>query len=565
MYEETSNTNANTDSSVNVSSSYRTQLLERDGIIQTLKDKTKAYVQHLREDHGKEVVELKKSLVENENKMKELISTVKELTSLKMFHESQLRILKDSYENEKRITEQKQQQVDQDVQQEKHFVAVTSSMKLDIEHLNNEIDELKNVIIAKNLDALSQANTAKSTISALHIELQKQKQIQEEQVDQYKHNLLLKTQEYDNMIDKAQMNYQEMLAKQENTYTVEKQLLQNQHQTALDKVNDLSFSRENILKQQVNDLETKLKSFNVNLEQSNSKVKSYIEGLVADNDKLTQEKDVLLSQYTTLQEMNRTVKQNKNQDGNIVLEQTKDELRENQLILQERDDLIVSQKRALVLIQNELEDHKSKRLHARNEMILCAQQLEKTQQEVKEFKYLIQQDISMIVSEHIACLESVLTGIEIVNSQLCSSYATTTTAISYSPMAANKKRNEIKKSYLSDCRSQTGSSTADALQQIYLLREQLVRAQTGSMLLTNAVSRLHDNALKTHEESCCNATLLSICRYLGGTRSISQSRKENALNYDRVKMDISGGPDSPQSPQRFGAAREIVDDSLDSI
>jgi hypothetical protein len=524
--------------------SLRIQVAERDTVINTLKEKTKTYVQVLREEHATEIKCLQIKLLDYQKQLEQ----EKDFAAKQIKYQSNVA---ETCSNESIALTQanidltlKVSNMEREVQR---FSAENRDIKLQNEKIKIELNEFESIINAKDSIIVKQSAALSQTLT---------EEVVHRQV-------------------------QDLTSQHERALMSEKQILHDQHQRVVTSLREdyqenlkNAALRENSLKRQVLELESKLNYLTLNAEQSNSKIKAYIETLVADNDKLVavcsstgEERASLLSQSFAAKrefEVQNELNEKALLEKNVALDKLRSELITFQLTLQERDSQIAEHQKCIHLVTSELEDHKTKRLQARTEMIALAQQFEKTQRDLKDIKALLKRDISLIVSEHITCLESVLALLEIVNTQLSSSTSVATT--SFSPLSS-KKRNDNKEANMSQTVS---ASTDDVFQQLHLLRDQLVQANTGSMLLSHAVRRLQETASKSNEDSCCSAVLFSIRQKIGSF-SMKGGRRDGLKNlrsgkYDRVIMDTSGGADSPRlSDNQSIHSKSAVEYAIDNI
>ena len=297
------------------------------------------------------------------------------------------------------------------------------------------------------------------------------------------------------------------------------------------------------------------------------KMKAYVEALMAEKNKLTADHGQVSSEKSSLMAKNAAMEQNFSEEEaelRALLDAAGAELSASRAAVAQRDKDIaymkasmsshgVTAEEQIAAIQREkdqmrveLEDHKAKRFAARNEMITFAQTLERAHADMKEFKYLIQQDLSPLVLEHIAGIESALTGLEMAYSQLSSSKASPT----FSPI-------NWRRSVRHEGGGAHGSGTADALHHLQVLRQDIVRAQTGITLLSSAALRLLEHTTRSRERSCC-AALASLFRQ-GGIARGRPTVEANRGSYDRVTMDTSLGSMSPQGGGRSTITSEDAD------
>lgn len=165
----------------------------------------------------------------------------------------------------------------------------------------------------------------------------------------------------------------------------------------------------------------------------------------------------------------------------------------------------------------EMEDHKSKRIAARNEMIQLAETLESVHEEVAKLKHTIQFVLNPMVTDQIKGIESNLRALEGAMVQLSSSSPPSSSSFGLDrPVArfANIKSENGVQHSISLAGAKPMNTVRDAMQQADLLRDELARSQSGITLLSQAIYRLDTIARADKGGGYC-------CGLLGGgdTRS----------------------------------------------
>ncbi len=328
------------------------------------------------------------------------------------------------------------------------------------------------------------------------------------------------------------------------------------------------------------------------------KMKVYVEGLQAEQQQLS-------TQHAALQKVVAEVKAERDTlyEKSIVLEQqvfdlgkmqshvdhVTTELTQCQSLLStkiievdEMKDILVnsgdSAQQQLHDMQSELQDHKLKRMAARNEMINMAKTMENMQLDVKRVNQLLQYQLRPMVSTQIVGIEGLLRILEMVNSQLTTTSATTTTTTTattiLSPLSNNRNNSRIEQLQRSSA-SSSNSNLTDVLSRLEGLQGEFSRAAGGLTLMQSAMVRLQNNTQAyVRNDGCCSrvASLFQGMSLSSLTSSLISSRgkpSNTTGQYDRVKMDSSttGGNLSPSTSPRSSPrpGRFTIEDDDDVI
>ena len=531
---------------------------EKENMITILKEKTKTYVTKLREDHHTEMEELRKSLA----------YSTESLTRAEGTHAAALT---------KAATEKEQAASEFSILQRKVSTLDTATAELVAQR-----DELQN----KNSTLTAANSTLTAAASQVEAELEEVRQAKE-------HEAAAHLKEMQEMQDKihALRNKEAAVAAGQNDELVKLTQRVEELTVALSASEHAHSRLQSDFKTMVatkQSLEQELDSGRHSIAEqarlANSeaesnremkkKMKVYVEALVAEKSKLTTEYGLVSSERNTLMTKNAALEQNFAEEEakwRTQLDTANADLSASQATVAQRDkdiaymkasmsshgvtsqEQIIAVQREKDQMRTELEDHKAKRFAARNEMISFAQTLERAHADMKEFKYLIQQDLSPMVAEHITGIESVLTGLEMANSQLSSSKMSPT----FSPI--NRRKSEGGRHGKEDGGAH-GSGTAETLHHLQILRQDILRATTGINLLSNAVLRLQQHTTKKNDQNCC-AALAAYFRREGSPRGRLKV-ETNRGNYDRVTMDTSLGSISPPGGSRFTITSE---DDIDAM
>jgi len=527
---------------------------EKENMITLLKEKTKAYVTKLRDDHHMETEELRKLVAQSK--------------------ESSLRVeITHAAALEKAVTERDKTAAEYSLLQKKLYI-----LERDISSHTAAAVELA----AQRGDLQSKNSALSASASQMESELQKARQLREHESAVHSKEL----QELQGQLQVLQNKVAAMLAGKSDEQ-VQLTLRVKELSAALSASEHAHSRLQGDFKTMVatkQSLEQELGSGRHSIAEQarlagaeaessremKKKMKAYVEALVAEKTKLTADYEQVSLERSSLVAKNAAIEQSLSEEAakwRALLDTAGAELSTCQAAVAQRDQDIAyikasmsshgvtSQEQIAALqlekdaMRAELEDHKAKRFAARNEMITFAQTLERAHADMKEFKYLIQQDLTPLVQEHIGGIESALTGLEMANSQLSSS-SMLSPAPTFSPINRRKSvRHEDGPS------GAHGSGTAETLHYLQILRQDIVRAQTGITLLCNAVLRLHDHTTRNHERTCC-ATLTSLLfRQEGNARGRIKAEAHRG-SYNRVTMDTSSGAISPQGGSRFTITSE---------
>ena len=167
--------------------------------------------------------------------------------------------------------------------------------------------------------------------------------------------------------------------------------------------------------------------------------------------------------------------------------------------------------------KQEMEEYKTKRIAARNEMIGSQVTLEKLHEDVSNLKHMLQFVLTPMVTGLIKGIESAL---RILNSRsvklpthirspaLASENNTSGMREGINPMSSIFESAD--ESPRSVSRGAKPLNTAkDALEQAELLREELAKSQSGITLLSQAITRLDTVMRNPNKNGCCEASFKS--------------------------------------------------------
>ncbi len=467
----------------------RQQLAERDKVISSFKDKTKSFVQKMKDDSNRELAAKDREIAVLKDREANLTQRIGELErfSIRAKEEADAEIMRavgatETLANEnakfQAQCEDLRGQLSSLMQKEASMSPLESSLspaspevltlESQVQELQRELEDRKNEI---------------NKSQGLYQELHQNKDVVEKQVSLLQKEKDVLTLELKN----AEGRLAKQLAEEEERMTeMKKKTKTFVENLASEKESVASAARATEMKVEL--IEKERREASAQLAIVSQKLHEYegnMGALQEQHNRHTAEHEEVV------QGLKKEIAHHKS----VAME----EGRKAQAILAQRESEIGSN-------HKEVEDHKSKRIAARNEMIQLAGTLETMHEEVAKLKHTIQFVLSPMVTEQIKGIEISLRALEVAIGQIMSKKTPRSTF--------DKSPTMHEQAFASDSPSSTSSlsvagakplhTVKDALVQAELLRNELAKSQSGITLLSHAIQRLDTISRAENRGDCCN-------------------------------------------------------------
>jgi intracellular protein transport protein USO1 len=500
------------------------KLKERDATIALLKDRTKQYVGKLQIDHTAELQKVRSEVDRKESIITELQDNLKRLEMTLQQHAQNFYEKEAENMNLKKQIEDMETNISGDIgnltnkltcvtSEHKNLIQNMKMMKLDNESKENLITELRTQVAdsKKALDDVAESNsktqieaaTSSSLIEKELMQIQSSLKSKSTELERTCANLQIVTTSnsalqtrYDQLKKECESLMAQLQAEQQTTHERKKQM-----KVFVDKL----MAEKKVLEETVATYGDSIKaSMNDKLEAEQEldtlshQIKDLQQKIALDEEEFKSEKNRLICQIQKLKtEKDEEIKVLK-KSATVDKMLTQSEVEEARRQLQEQN--------------KNAEEHKSKRLAARQEMIQLAQALERSQTEAEEMHQYMQFNLSPAIGEQIIAMENALTSLD---GAVTSIHSKRKGKLGHGKGVSQPSPYKEDGSPLSDQKKSRVKSTCNSMnsQGVQMidramdLRTELDRLQIGILLLSQSLERLHEVILLENKSGCCSGFL----------------------------------------------------------